>query len=90
VGINTVHFRGTDIRPKIGNSGPGFSFRLENVPFVVVADGERIYLGAFMTGFSSMVVALPWIFAVAQTVVASAPAPADVRLVLFVLKPCST
>jgi hypothetical protein len=43
-------------------------------PFVVVADGQRIYLGAFTTGFSSMSFAVPSIMVDRRMLVTNQPA----------------
>jgi hypothetical protein len=46
---------------------------VEGTPFVVVADGQRIYLGAFTTGFSSMSFAVPSIMVNRRMLVTNQP-----------------
>jgi len=46
---------------------------VEGMPFVVVADGQRIYLGAFTTGLSSMSFAVPSIMMDRRALVTNQP-----------------
>ncbi len=46
VGLNTMLFSGTTLASKVTSSAPG-------MPFVVEADGERIYLGVFQSIISA-------------------------------------
>ena len=46
---------------------------VEGTPFVVVVNGERIYLGAFTSGFSSMTFGVPSIMVDRRTLVTNQP-----------------
>jgi hypothetical protein len=47
--LNTDFVRGNELRSTLGSR-----VDLRGIPFVVEADGERIYVGAFQTGISSI------------------------------------
>ena len=47
--LNTDFLRGRELRSQLGSP-----VDLRGIPFVVEADGERIYVGAFQTGISSI------------------------------------
>jgi hypothetical protein len=47
--LNTDYVRGSELRSRLGSR-----VDLRGIPFVVEADGERIYVGAFQTGISSI------------------------------------
>jgi hypothetical protein len=57
VGLNTEFLRTSTLIGLV--KGTRSSVSLEGVPFVVEADGQRIYLGAFGTGMSSIGIPLP-------------------------------
>jgi hypothetical protein len=53
IGLNLAFLGGSTVQSYVGKP------TVRGVPFVAVADGERIYLGAFMTGLSSYAIAGP-------------------------------
>ena len=59
------------------------------IPFVVVANGERIYLGVFMTGLSSMSIAVPSIIVDAHNLDTNLP-PNTLRIDRVYFAPYST
>jgi hypothetical protein len=57
MGLNTVFMTGGTLLGTV--KGTAKSVSLEGIPFVVEADGQRIYLGAFGTNLSSIGIYAP-------------------------------
>jgi len=58
IGIDTAIYSGSTLLNLLVDD-PSRPVRLEGVPFVVMADGQRIYMGAFISSVSSFAIAGP-------------------------------
>lgn len=63
IGVDTAVYRGSTLLDLlVDDARPDRTISLDGVPFVVMADGQRIYMGAFITGLSSFAISGPEVF----------------------------